>query len=185
MKRLALVSALFLVVLYPTIVLAGDIFSTANADFYNESFKLKATGTASISFENNKWMIALNFSGLMKNKEYVFNISAQDQLKVRYDIPVTSNKLGNINQSFTITDLVTNPDAFINGNVPYSQHDIDEHFVGYTILRLLDLSGASAGIKLTSLEPTSETNPYLPTYPKGTMVMRARQDNERGTLTFK
>ena len=186
MKKLLLISALFLVVMYPSMVLAGDVYYNASATFYNESFKLKATGSANIRYNatDHKWTITLNFSGLMKNKSYIFNISAQDQLMKKYDINVTSDKSGSINKTIVINDL----DDPIKGfkNIPYSQHDIDEGWFGYTILRLLDLTGVSAGIKLADVEPTSATNPYLPTYPKATMVMRARQDGASGLgiLTF-
>jgi len=184
MKKLLLISALFLVVMYPSMVLAGNVYYNASATFYNESFKLRATGTANISYNaTTNWTITMNFSGLMKNKGYVFNISAQDQLNVRYDIPVTSDKSGNVNKIITITDL----DSIFPNDIPYSQHDKDEEWSGYTILRLLDLTGTSAGITLKGVEPTSATNPYLPAYPKATMVMRAREDGATtglGSLTF-
>ena len=61
-------------------------------------------------------------------------------------------------------------------------------YVGYTILRLLDLEGESGGKLLTpDLEPNGEypdDNPYCEEYPDATMVMRARQDGIYGLLEF-
>jgi len=203
MKKLLLISALFLVVLYPTVVLAGNVYYNANATLYSEPNKLpKAKGTANINYSatDHKWTVTLDFSGLVKNKDYIFQISAQDQLWIKYDIPFTTDKSGSKSFSTTIADLdaqyqefgpYLNDITYFLPDISYSAYDATHFhpgttipYTGYTILRLLDLSGASGGIKLTSLEPTSATNPYLPAYPKATMVMRAREDGYLAALVF-
>ena len=183
MKKLLLISDLFLVVMYPSMVLAGNVYWNSSANLYSEPNKLpKAKGTASINYDASKWTITLKFSGLLKNKPYIFQISAQDQLVNKIDKDVTSDKSGNIDMQYTIDNL---DDTFQNIRPsPYSTYDAPNNYFGYTILRLLDLTGASGGIKLADLEPTSATNPFLPTYPKATMVMRAREDGYRAELTF-
>lgn len=204
MKKLLLIGALFLVVMYPSVVLAGNVYWNSSANLYSEPNKLpKAKGNANINYSTteDKWLITLKFSGLIKNKPYIFQISAQDQLWIKYDIPVISDKSGNITLiDYRISDLDAQkgygpryPDGigyFLNG-ISYSEYDqthISPYtglpYAGYTILRLLDLSGDSGGIKLIDLEPTSATNPFLPAYPKATMVMRAREDGYRAELTF-
>lgn len=195
MKKLLIISALFFVVISTSITIAGDIYWNSDASFYNQSTKLrKATGTASVSYSyiSDEWTITLAFSGLLKNKAYIFQIGVQDQLEQRYDINVTSNKSGNINETITIGDLDTHSDAdILTGieNISYPPYDTNpEHpSYGYTIFRLLDLSGTSGGLKLTNCEPNGEEpdgNPYYPSYPKATMVMRAREDGALGSLTF-
>jgi hypothetical protein len=200
MKKLLLISALFLVVMYPSMVLAGDVYSNSKATLYSEPNKLpKAKGDANIVYSSAKheWTITVNFSGLIRSNDYIFQISAQDQLWIKYDIPIKSDKSGNITNFVTkIQDLDTqiqesgpympSGTQYFLPDISYSAYDAthDPVYKGYTILRLLDLSGASGGIKLTSLEPTSATNPFLPAYPKATMVMRAREDGFRAELTF-
>jgi len=181
-------------------VFAGNVYYNSSATLYNEAKFTKpglngAKGTASIRYNAvaDNWAITLKCSGLIKNKDYIFQISAQDQLWIKYDISVKSDKSGNINFSKTISDLdnqyqqygpYLNDVTYFLPNISYSQHDADEGWTGYTILRLLDLSGASGGMKLTDLEPTSATNPFLPAYPNATMVMRAREDGYLAELTF-
>lgn len=178
MKKLMLISLLILVVMYPAIVLAGNVYLNANGVFYNESNKLpKAKGTANIIYNNdsNEWTVTIDFSGLLKNQSYIFQFGLQGELVTNYDYSFTSDRTGKFKNTFVIDDL----DGI------FTEETFDElgYGEGYTILRLIDLSGKSGGMVLKDFEPTCETNPYC-AYPKATMVMRAREDGYRGSLIF-
>jgi len=196
MKRLVLIGLLVLVVIIPALVFAGDVYSPkVKATFYNEAKYTSpgltgAKGIATITYSSSehKWTISMSFSGLLKNHDYIFQISAQDQLMKRIDISVRSDKTGKINTLRTLNNLDSYDDAGLGGfkNEPYSQYDIDNGFFGYTILRFIDLSGESGGIVLADLDPETDPylNEYLSYYPNASMVMRAREDGYRGSLIF-
>ena len=184
MKKLMLITIIALLASSPFVAHAGDIYLNATAFFHNDAEYAKpglpaAVGTATItcitiSNTEHQWTIALKFSGLRRSYGYVFQFGVLDQLRDRYDCPVTSNKKGAIDTTFTIDDLDDPVFGFHNILYPPLEYD-----VGYTILRLLDLNGKSGGRPLTSLEPNNEypdENPYYEEHPKATMVMRARQD---------
>lgn len=190
MKKLILTSLIVLMAISPFAALAGDVYWNANATFYNDARFTKpklprAEGSASIIYDNvnDKWTVTLKFSGLLKKYDYEFQFGVQDQLVNRYDHTVTTDARGNIDETFTITDLDLTFENIIYP--PYAPHN---PYVGYTILRLLDLYGKSGGKLLTpDLEPNGEEpeeNPYYAEYPNATMVMRARQDGIYGLLEF-
>lgn len=161
---------LALIAMFPSAVLAGSVYSNATATFYNDAKFTKpglpgAKGTATISYDAGKhtWTVNVNISGLLKNHGYIFNISLKDQLLERYDHEVTTDKGGKLKTTFVISDL-------------------DTVILDYTILRIIDLTGESGGILLSTLEPPEE-NPYA-NYPNATMVMRAREDGAYGSLIF-
>ncbi|MBM3240935.1 hypothetical protein FJZ31_32030 [Candidatus Poribacteria bacterium] len=160
---------LALIVMFPSAVLAGSVYSNAKATFYNDAkFTTpglpSAKGTATISYTANpkKWTVSVNISGLLKNHAYIFNISQIDQLLIRYDSNVTTDKSGKLKTTFVISDL-------------------DSALLDYNILRIIDLTGESGGLLLSELQPTD--NPYS-AYPNATMVMRAREDGMYGSLIF-
>ena len=186
MKKLLLISVLILMIVFPSVVFAGNIYWKATASFNNAASTLpNAKGSAIItptklSDNTYKWTVTISFSGLLKNYNYIFQFGVQDQLLNIYDYSAKTDKTGKISKTFVIYDLYPTFD-----NIRYEPlvHNPD---VGYTILRLLDLNGSSGGILLTSLEPNNEypdDNPYSQ-YPNATMVMRARQDGAYGSLVF-
>jgi hypothetical protein len=203
MKKLILTSLAILMAIFPSVVLAGNIYWNANAAFHNDARFTKpklprAEGTATITCskldngDDHIWEVTLKFSGLLKNYSYIFQFGVQDQLLNRYDYPVTTDKRGKIDMTFTIEDL----DSTFK-NESYPPLDPELGYVGYTILRLLDLEGESGGKLLTpDLEPNEEEPDYNPyclgldpnspdcEYPNATMVMRARQDGIYGMLEF-
>ena len=202
MKKLILTTLIVLIGISPFAALAGDIYWNAKATFLNDARFTKpklprAEGTATITCidtgnGNHEWNVTLKFSGLLKNYSYIFQFGVQDQLRDKYDCyPVTTDKRGKIDEIITIKDL---DDTF--ENISYPPLDPDLGYVGYTILRLLDLEGESGGKLLTDLEPNDEEpddNPYCECpecnppdcqYPNATMVMRARQDGIYGLLEF-
>jgi len=168
MKKLVLISVLVLIIVFPSVVFAGSAYWNAKATFWNDSSTLpNARGTATITYNKiGTWTISVNITNLLKNHEYIFNISLEDQLMVKADYPITSDSRGKLSKTFTTSDVVT-----ILGQDTYS------------IVRLLDMSGESGGIILSDVELTTETNPYLPGNPFATMVMRAREDGY-GSLVF-
>jgi hypothetical protein len=163
---------LALIVMFPSAVLAGSVYYNATATLYNDAKFTKpglpgAKGTATISYTANptkKWTVSVNISGLLKNHAYTFNISLQDQLLTRSDREVTTDKYGKLKTTFGISDL-------------------DTVFQDYSIVRIIDLTGESGGILLSTLEPPEE-NPYYSISPNATMVMRAREDGAYGLLKF-
>jgi hypothetical protein len=194
MKKLILATLIVLVAIFPSVVVAGNIYWNANATFHNDARFTKpklprAEGTATITCIDtgngtHEWNVMLKFSGLLKNYSYIFQFGVQDQLRDKYDCyPVTTDKRGKIDETITITDL----DSTF-GNISYPPLDPGLGYVGYTILRLLDLEGESGGKLLTpDLEPNNEPpdeNPYYAEHPNATMVMRARQDGIYGLLEF-
>ena len=190
MKKLVLTTLIILVAISPFEVFAGNIFSDADAEFYNDAaYKLpNATGTASITVTSNDdtytWTVTINFSGLLPNYSYIFQFGVQDQLRDRYDYNIETDASGNIDEQFVIDDL---DNTFQNIQYPPEEHNPLPDYVGYTILRLLDLKGKSGGIRLKRSEPNNEypdDNPYKKGNPRATMVMRARQDCLLGKLVF-
>ena len=176
-------------VVFPSVVFAGNIYYNATATFHNDARSTvpSAKGSATItptklSDGTYKWTVTISYSGLLKNYDYIFQFGIQDQLLNRYDYSVTTDNKGKISKTFPIYDLYPTFD-----NIRYDPlvHNPD---VGYTILRLLDLNGTSGGILLTpTLEPNNEypdDNPYYLQYPNAKMVMRARQDGAYGSLVF-
>ncbi|HGJ67065.1 TPA: hypothetical protein ENS27_17025 [bacterium] len=183
MKRLILIVLLVLVVMIPNLVFAGNVYSpTVKATFYNEAKYTSpgltgAKGSATITYSNGIWNVSMNFSGLLKKQAYIFQFGLQGQLVPYYDISFTTDKTGKFANTFYINDL---DDVFPNGFV-----DILGYAGGYTMLRLIDLSGKSGGMLLDSLEPdgnSPDDDPYEGT--PATMVMRAREDGYRGSLIF-
>ncbi len=201
MKKLILTSVIVLIAVFPFAALAGNIFWNANATFYNDAKFTKpklprAEGTANITYNNAKheWTVKLKFSGLLKKYNYEFQFGVQDQLVKGYNRTVKTNARGEIDETFTIDNLDS---EFENISYPPLEHNPEPDYVGYTILRLLDLEGESGGKLLTpDLEPNGEEpddNPYCVCpdcnppdceYPNATMVMRARQDRIYGLLEF-
>jgi hypothetical protein len=201
MKKLILTSLAILMAISPFAALAGDIYWNAKATFHNDAKFTDpglrtAKGTATIICTgtdngDHEWTVTLKFSGLLKNYNYEFQFGVQDQLVNRYDHTVTTDARGKIDKAFTITDLDNTFE-----NISYPPLDPELGYVGYTILRLLDLEGESGGKLLTSLEPNDEEpddNPYCVCpdcelsdceYPNAIMVMRARQDGRYGSLSF-
>jgi hypothetical protein len=189
MKKLVLISVLILMIVFPSIVFAGNIYYNASATFNNTGSMVNAIGSATItptrlSDGTYKWTVTISFSGLLKNYNYIFQFGVQDQLLNIYNYPVTTDNKGKVSKTFVITNLDS---VFQNIQYLPVEHNPLPDYIGYTILRLLDLKGRSGGILLTNCEPNSEepdVNPYYPQYPNATMVMRARQDGAYGILTF-
>ena len=193
MKKLVLISVLVLIIVFPSVVFAGDIYWKATATFNNSAGStVYARGSATItptqlSNGTYKWTVTISFSGLLKNYDYIFQFGIQDQLRDKYDYntPIKTDKNGKISKTFVIYDLDS---IFQNIQYPPFEHNPLPAYVGYTILRLLDLNGSSGGILLTpTLEPNDEypdDNPYYNDHPNATMVMRARQDGIYGKLVF-
>jgi len=176
MKKLVLISILILMVVFPSVVFAGNATWNAKATFYNES-TLNAGGTVDITYnsKSKEWTISLNITGLKESHNYIFNISLEDQLMIRADYPVSSGSDGNLSSILKVKDVVSQ----LTSTAGRKQST-------YSIVRILDMSGDSGGLVLSSdnLEPTPETNPYLPGNPFATMVMRAREDGIYGSLAF-
>jgi len=170
MKKLVLISILILMIVFPSVVFAGSAYQNSQATFYNQARFTKpglpsAKGTATITYDQvDTWTISVNITGLLKNHEYIFNISLEDQQMVRANYPLTSDSKGKLIKTFPTNDVVTKL-----GQETYS------------IVRLLDMSGESGGMLLTELQPTD--NPYSGS-PNATMVMRAREDGLYGSLVF-
>jgi hypothetical protein len=198
MKKIVLISVLILMVVFPSVVFAGNIYWKASATFNNAAGSTvpNARGSATItptkvSDTAYKWTVTISFSGLLKNYNYIFQFGIQDQLLNVYDYPVATDKNGKISKTFVIYDLDS---IFQNIQYPPVEHNPLPAYVGYTILRLLDLNGTSGGIFLSTitdpnggLEPNNEEpndNPYYLQYPNAKMVMRARQDGAYGSLVF-
>jgi hypothetical protein len=189
MKKIVLISILILMIVFPSVVFAGNIYWKASATFNNSAGSTlpSAKGSATITPTKlgdgtYKWTVTISFSGLLKNYGYIFQFGVQDQLLNVYDYPVATDNKGKISKTFVIYNLYP---TFDNLRYEPLVHNPD---VGYTILRLLDLNGSSGGILLTpTLEPNNEypdDNPYYLQYPNTTMVMRARQDGAYGSLVF-
>jgi len=177
MKKLVLISILTLMIVFPSVVFAGNATWNAKATFWNESTLYpNAGGTADITYnsKSKEWTISLNITGLLANHDYIFNISLENQLMIRADYLVHSTD-GNLSSVLKVKDVVSQ----LTSTAGRKQST-------YSIVRILDMSGDSGGLVLSSdnLEPTPETNPYLPGNPFATMVMRAREDGIYGSLAF-
>lgn len=157
-------------IVFPSVVFAGDASWNAKATFYNQARFTKpglpsAKGTATITYNQvDTWTISVNITGLLKSHDYIFNISLEDQQMVRANYPLKSDSKGKLITTFTTTEVVTR----LNQTT-------------YSIIRLLDMSGESGGMLLTELQPTD--NPYSGDV-NATMVMRAREDGLYGSLVF-
>jgi len=172
MKKLVLISILILMIVFPSVVFAGNATWNAKATFYNES-TLNAGGTVDITYnsKSKEWTISLNITGLLANHDYIFNISLENQLMIRADYLVHSTD-GNLSSVLKVKDVVSQ----LTSTAGRKQST-------YSIVRLLDMSGNSGGMLLSDVEPTSATNPYID-HSNATMVMRAREDGIYGSLVF-
>ena len=169
MKKLILISLLTLIVMFPTTIFAGSVYSTSvTANFVDSlSTKIKPSGTANITYADGKWTVNLNMKGLLRNhSDYIFQFSLIDQLIYYYDcnLNATDNR-GNLNQTFTVSGV----------DIPLKD--------GYNIVRIIDKCGKSGGQRISSVDQ-STVDPNLPYRKTGTIVIRAREDGMGGTLVF-
>jgi hypothetical protein len=169
MRKFRLIGLLILIAVVPSVVLAGNIYWNATADFGNESeIYTSAWGEASVSYSKGEWAVNVEFTNLKPSCNYIFQFGIQNQLANRADYPITSDGSGNIGVQWTMTDLVEKL-----GKRQYS------------IIRIIDPTGYSGGMLLDALEPDGnkpEDDPYEGT--PATMVMRAREDGYSGLLLF-
>jgi len=171
MKKLIVISFLTLIVMFPSVVFAGSVYSTpVTANFVvSLSTSISPSGTANITYANGNWTVTINMKGLLKkHSDYVFQFSLYDQLKIYYDcnLAKTDNK-GNLVQTFTVSG--------VDAKLPDP--------VGYNIIRIIDKCGKSGGQRISSVDQ-STVDPNLSYRKKGTIVIRAREDGIGGRLIF-
>jgi len=178
MKKLVVISFLTLIVMFPSTVFALNVYSTpVHADFVNQSWKINPLGTADITYDVSvsKWTVKLNITGLMKNhSDYLFQFAVADQITVRYDYDLNpTDRKGNLTQEFSIYKLDS---VFVPGVEYWPETEIEGFREGYTVVRIIDKCGVSGGKSIKQNDPNPPSD--LPYLKKGTVVIRAREDDK-------
>lgn len=170
MKKLIVISLLTLIVMLPSAVFAGDVYSSkVTADFkVSLSNSVRPKGNATITCDGNNWTVTLNMRGLLKNYSgYIFQFSIINQMIHYYDVELNpTDKKGNLVQTFTVSGVADN-----------FPEDV------YDVVRIIDKFGESGGQLISSVDQ-STVDPDLPYLDTGTIVIRAREDCLGGCLIF-